>query len=97
MIVLSGLVPGKDIEIIYTGLRPGEKLYEELFEDSERVESTAHPKINRAVGAPVPVEELDRWLDGLPVSLPICDEDELVLDLKRLVPSFRPGVSQGVS
>jgi FlaA1/EpsC-like NDP-sugar epimerase len=97
MIVLSGLVPGKDIEIAYTGLRPGEKLYEELFEDSERVESTAHPKINRAVGGPVPVEELDRWLDGLPVSLPTCDEDELVLDLKRLVPSFRPGVSQGVS
>lgn len=97
MIVLSGLVPGKDIEIAYTGLRPGEKLYEELFEDSERVESTSHPKINRAVGGPVPVEELDRWLDGLPVSLPTCDEDELVLDLKRLVPSFRPGVSQGVS
>lgn len=97
MIVLSGLVPGKDIEIAYTGLRPGEKLYEELFEDSERVESTAHPKINRAVGGPVPVEELDRWLDGLPVSLPTCDEDELVLDLKRLVPSFRPSVSQGVS
>lgn len=97
MIVLSGLVPGKDIEIAYTGLRPGEKLYEELFEDSERVESTAHPKINRAVGGPVPVEELDRWLDGLAVSLPTCDEDELVLDLKRLVPSFRPGVSQGVS
>jgi FlaA1/EpsC-like NDP-sugar epimerase len=97
MIVLSGLVPGKDIEIAYTGLRPGEKLYEELFEDSERVESTTHPKINRAVGGPVPVEELDRWLDGLPVSLPTCDEDELVLDLKRLVPSFRPSVSQGVS
>ena len=97
MIVLSGLVPGKDIEITYTGLRPGEKLYEELFEDSERVESTAHPKINRAVGGPVPVEELDRWLDGLQVSLPACGEDELVLDLKRLVPSFRPGVSQGVS
>jgi len=97
MIVLSGLVPGKDIEIAYTGLRPGEKLYEELFEDSERVESTSHPKINRAVGGPVPVEELDRWLDGLPVSLPTYDEDELVLDLKRLVPSFRPSVSQGVS
>lgn len=97
MIVLSGLVPGKDIEIAYTGLRPGEKLYEELFEDSERVESTAHPKINRAVGGPVPVEELDRWLEGLPVCLPTCEEDELVLDLKRLVPSFRPSVSQGVS
>ncbi len=97
MIVLSGLVPGKDIEIAYTGLRPGEKLYEELFEDSERVEPTAHPKINRAGSGPVPVEELDRWLDGLVVSLPASDGDELVLDLKRLVPSFRPDVSQRVS
>ncbi len=97
MIVLSGLVPGKDIEIAYTGLRPGEKLYEELFEDSERVEPTAHPKINRAGSGPVPVEELDRWLDGWVVSLPASDGDELVLDLKRLVPSFRPDVSQRVS
>jgi FlaA1/EpsC-like NDP-sugar epimerase len=97
MIVLSGLVPGKDIEIAYTGLRPGEKLYEELFEESERVESTAHPKINRAVGGPVPVGELNRWIEGLQVSLPESDEEELLQDLKRLVPSFHPAVSQGVS
>ncbi len=96
MIVLSGLVPGKDIEVTYTGLRPGEKLYEELFEDSEQVESTAHPKINRAIGEPVSVDELDRWIEGLPTSLPGCGEKELVLDLKRLVPSFRPDGSQEV-
>lgn len=97
MIVLSGLVPGKDIEIAFTGLRSGEKLYEELFEESERVEPTSHPKINRAVGGPVPVGELDQWLEGLQVSLPNSDEDEVLQDLKRLVPSFRPAVSQGVS
>lgn len=97
MIVLSGLVPGKDIEIAYTGLRPGEKLYEELFEDSERVESTSHPKINRAIGAPVPVGELDRWLEELPTSLPGSEEGAVLQDLKRLVPSFHPAVSQGVT
>ncbi|MBH0183424.1 MAG: polysaccharide biosynthesis protein [Nitrospira sp.] len=97
MIVLSGLVPGKDIEIIYTGLRPGEKLYEELFENSERVEPTVHQKINRAVGEPVPVGELDRWIDGLPTSLLACDEEELLQDLKRLVPSFHPIISQRVA
>jgi FlaA1/EpsC-like NDP-sugar epimerase len=97
MIVLSGLVPGKDIEIAYTGLRPGEKLYEELFEASEQVESTSHPKINRAVGGPVPVGDLDRWIEGLQVSLPGSDEEELLQDLKRLVPSFHPAISQGVS
>jgi FlaA1/EpsC-like NDP-sugar epimerase len=97
MIVLSGLVPGKDIEIAYTGLRPGEKLYEELFEGSEQVESTSHPKINRAVGGPVPVGDLDGWIEGLQVSLPGSDEEELLQDLKRLVPSFHPAVSQDVS
>jgi FlaA1/EpsC-like NDP-sugar epimerase len=97
MIVLSGLVPGKDVEIVYTGLRPGEKLYEELFEASERVEPTSHAKINRAVGAPVPVGELDRWLQELQANLPGSDEEELLQDLKRLVPSFHPAVSQRVS
>ena len=45
MIRLSGLEPGKDIEIIYTGLRPGEKLYEELLHDSEGLQSTEHQKL----------------------------------------------------
>ena len=97
MIVLAGLVPGKDIEIIFTGLRPGEKLYEELFEEREQVEPTPHPKIHRAVSAPVPVDELDRWLEALQTNLPKNDEDELLQDLKRLVPSFQPVLSQRVS
>jgi FlaA1/EpsC-like NDP-sugar epimerase len=97
MIVLAGLVPGKDVSIIFTGLRPGEKLYEELFEDSEQVEPTTHPKIHRAVGTPVPVGELSEWLESLQANLPKSDEEELVQDLKRLVPSFQPDLSQGVS
>jgi FlaA1/EpsC-like NDP-sugar epimerase len=97
MIVLSGLVPGKDIGILFTGLRPGEKLYEELFEASERVEPTTHAKINRAVGALVPVGELNRWLEELQTNLPVSDEEEVLQDLKRLVPSFQPALSQRVS
>jgi FlaA1/EpsC-like NDP-sugar epimerase len=97
MIVLAGLVPGKDVDIIFTGLRPGEKLYEELFEDSEQVEPTTHPKIHRAVGTPVPVGELAEWLESLQTTLPTRDEDQLLQDLKRLVPSFQPNLSQGVS
>jgi FlaA1/EpsC-like NDP-sugar epimerase len=97
MIVLAGLVPGKDVDIVFTGLRPGEKLYEELFEDGERVEPTAHPKIHRAVGTPVPVGELGEWLESLPTALPQTDEEELLRDLKRLVPGFQPDLSQGVS
>jgi FlaA1/EpsC-like NDP-sugar epimerase len=97
MIVLSGLVPGKDIEILFTGLRPGEKLYEELFEASEQVEPTSHVKINRAVGTPVPVGELNRWLEELQTNLPVSDDEEVLQDLKRLVPSFQPALSQRVS
>lgn len=48
MIQLAGLIPGKDIEIKYTQLRPGEKMYEELFKDSEKFAATVHPKILRA-------------------------------------------------
>ncbi len=97
MIVLAGLVPGKDIDIVYTGLRPGEKMYEELFEEQEQVEPTVHAKINRASSAPVPVGELDQWLEMLQANLPRCEEDELLQDLKRLVPSFQPAVPQRVS
>lgn len=49
MITLSGLQPGKDIEIVFTGLRPGEKLREELSLPSETKAPTPHPKINRLV------------------------------------------------
>ncbi len=97
MIMLVGLVPGKDVDIVFTGLRPGEKLYEELFEDSEHVEPTIHPKIHRAVGTPVSVGELGEWLESLPTTLPTRDEEELLQDLKRLVPSFQPDLSQRVS
>jgi FlaA1/EpsC-like NDP-sugar epimerase len=97
MIVLAGLVPDKDIQIVFTGLRPGEKLYEELFEDSVQVESTTHSKIHRAVGIPVPVGELSEWVESLPTTLPKSDEEELLQDLKRLVPSFQSDLSQGVS
>jgi len=88
MIVLAGLVPGKDVEIVFAGLRPGEKLYEELFEEHEQVEPTSHPKIRRAVGAPVPVGELAAWLESLQENLPNWSEERVLDDLRRLVPSY---------
>ena len=57
MIVLSGYEPDKDIKIVYTGLRPGEKLYEELFDQSEDVSPTSAPKIMRAVPKEMPDRE----------------------------------------
>jgi FlaA1/EpsC-like NDP-sugar epimerase len=97
MIVLSGLVPGKDIEIVFTGLRPGEKLYEELFDGDEQVEPTAHAKINRAIGAPFLAHELHQWVEELLRKLSGHTEETLLEDLKRLVPSFQPVSFQRVS
>ena len=48
MIELSGYVPDRDVPIQFAGLRPGEKLYEELLIDPEQAEGTAHPRIFRS-------------------------------------------------
>jgi len=58
IIRLRGLRPGHDIEVVFTGPRPGEKLREELVADYERLEATAHPKVNR-LSADVEVEEAE--------------------------------------
>jgi len=49
LIRLYGLTPGKDIEVVFTGLRPGERLFEKLVNDHEKIWKTAHPKILKAV------------------------------------------------
>jgi len=91
MIVLSGLVPGEDIRIVYTGLRPGEKLYEELFEHDEQVEPTTHAKIQRAVKARTTAEDdLDRTILDLEVALQQADHEAIVHSLQAAVPSFSP-------
>ncbi len=58
LILLAGKTPGEDIQIVYTGLRAGEKLYEELFNNDEKPHSTSNPLIERAVG---PIELLEEW------------------------------------
>ena len=58
LIKQAGLVPGKDIEIIETGIRPGEKLYEELLLDKKRQKKTAHERIFvEPAEAAKPIEE----------------------------------------
>jgi FlaA1/EpsC-like NDP-sugar epimerase/lipopolysaccharide/colanic/teichoic acid biosynthesis glycosyltransferase len=58
LISLYGYRPGIDIEIVFTGLRPGDKLYEELFNADEKIEKTSHPKINKAI----PQRNLDEYI-----------------------------------
>ena len=89
MIRLAGLIPGKDIEIRFTGLRPGEKLYEELLDTREILSETHHPKIYRAKVRPCQMEDIGRAIDLL-ISGAVQGRpaEELVLAMKSLVPEF---------
>jgi len=73
MIRLSGLEPDKDIAIEFTGIRPGEKLDEKLFNDGETVGTTEHPKIMTATRTPIPSDLLARDLDRIRTALDDCD------------------------
>ena len=95
MIILSGLVPGQDIQIVYTGLRPGEKLFEELFEDTEQVEPTLHPKIQRAVrGGISSMAAVEQCLMRMEVVLSDGDNETLMRWLQQAVPSYQPVTSR---
>lgn len=86
MIVLSGLVPDQDILILYTGLRPGEKMNEELFNVQEQVGPTGHSKINRAVGRLCPEGiELIQPLRELQSLLDSSDPQAIVQKLRDIV------------
>jgi len=89
MIRLSGRRPEVDIPIAYVGLRPGEKLYEELFYRSEELVATAHPKIRAARCARQgPQSGLSSDLDALGQAVLGGDEAELRALLHRLVPEW---------
>jgi FlaA1/EpsC-like NDP-sugar epimerase len=65
MIRLSGKDPKTDIDITFVGVRPGEKLHEELWTDGEKVGPTSHPKILRAARPPIDADWLQEGLDEL--------------------------------
>lgn len=97
MIVLSGLVPDQDILIEFSGLRPGEKLYEELFDATEQVEPTSHAKIRRAISSPVTQSDrLDRAMAHLEAALSHGDDDELIRRLNEAVPTYIPMSARNV-
>lgn len=86
MIRLSGKEPGKDIEIQYVGLRPGEKLYEELFYDSEGKEETGNKKVFRAKHAPADWNRVKQVVAHLERALADADDGEITRILAGLVP-----------
>ncbi len=88
MIRLSGLTPGKDIQIKITGLRPGEKLKEELLNDDENTLKTHHPKIMIAKVRETDFREVNKQIDALKSALSTQNEFKVVAALKAMVPEF---------
>ncbi len=89
MIRLSGKEPGSDIDINYTGLRPGEKLYEELFHDSEQLEPTSHEKILLARHRVVDWDELEARIRSMEAACQQYDQQVLLAAINDLVPEHR--------
>lgn len=88
MIVLAGQVPGEDIEIIHTGLRPGEKLFEELFHEQENLTATGTEKLLLARYREVDWPQFNLRLNVLARACQECDETAVRVLLDELVPEF---------
>ncbi len=90
MIRLSGLEPGQDIEIVYSGLRPGEKLHEELFRGTEAPRQTAHPQILVVQGDLCDPSKLQPALKELETLAQTRDAGKLIAKLQEIVPEYMP-------
>lgn len=91
MVRMAGKIPGRDIELAYTGLRPGEKLHEELFHEHEQLLETDCRKIFRANHREAQGLALHAVLDQLQQACQTCDDARMCGLLIQLVPEFRSG------
>ena len=89
MIKLSGLEPNVDIKIVYTGLRPGEKLYEELLSDQTKTMPTHHKKIMISKDPPMSFAEIDVFTTRMYEIATQKDKIEVVRLLKQIVKEFK--------
>ena len=92
LILLSGMRPDEDIKIEYTGIRPGEKLYEELSSLMEDTVPSHHEKVRIFVGREMPDVELLSWLDNLQRICKSRDIGRLLIALKEIVTDYNPSV-----
>ena len=94
LIKMSGFVPYKDIDIVFTGLRPGEKLYEELLQDEESVRETSNKKI--FIGSPLKMDADRFFTDLLELKSAAYENDQnkVMHKLKELVPTFKHEIKE---
>lgn len=93
LILLSNLRPDQDIKVEFTGMRPGEKLYEELNTMLEDTAPTTHEKIRIFVGNGMPENDMLYWLDRLREICESRDAGRLVVALKEIVIDYSPSAS----
>lgn len=89
MIKLSGFEPGVDMKIVYTGLRPGEKLYEELLSDNTKTLPTHNEKIMISRDPTMSYPEIDELVTRIVEAASDPDKVEVVKILKKIVPEFK--------
>ena len=89
MIKLAGFIPDKDIKIEIVGLRPGEKLYEELLNDTAKTVPTYHEKIMIAEEIQDEFEDLHTDIEELIGIANFCNNDDIVAKMKFIVPEFK--------
>jgi FlaA1/EpsC-like NDP-sugar epimerase len=91
MIRLAGLVPYEDIEIHFTGLRPGEKLMEEINGATEGILPTDQEKMRVIREQPVSWDVIPKWIEGLEELLQARRERDIISHIRQLVPEYQPG------
>jgi FlaA1/EpsC-like NDP-sugar epimerase len=89
MIQLSGLILGKDIQLKFTGLRPGEKLYEELLNVEENTIPTHHPLILTAKVRAFSLAEVRHDIDELTAMVPALSNFDIIRKMKQMVPEYK--------
>jgi FlaA1/EpsC-like NDP-sugar epimerase len=91
LIERRGLVPGKDVEIRYIGLRPGEKLVEDLVGRDEKALVTSHPRVHVLRRPRVDPGRIDTWIRNLAPILESRNNAAAVAYMAELVPEYQPG------
>ncbi|MGL5114766.1 MAG: SDR family NAD(P)-dependent oxidoreductase [Beijerinckiaceae bacterium] len=94
MIRLSGLEPGRDIEIAFTGMRPGERLHEILFDSAEPMVETGLDGVMAAKANAAGQQQISRWLDALREALAMSDMTKANAILMEAIPDYRPGADR---
>ena len=89
LIRLSGFIPNKEIKIKYTGLRPGEKLYEELFDHAEKIISTPNSKFRMAIPRVPERDELYGYIAELEVIVRMKEIERIIPAIQKIVPNFQ--------